>query len=333
MPVAAMQPAPAPAPVVVEETRVAYADSATGEAFVADAITVTQEAQPPLDAPAAVVVAEPSVLEPVAETVVAAAPVTPPVAPSVEAMPSSAYPQGMKPSAVPPATPVVAASNNRSGLLVGIGIPALVVVALIILYLLGKGAHVGPLAGFFVASATATATLVPTATTAAATSTPTPAPTVAVPAPVAGFQTFQAPDGSYGLNYPSTWITTGQTVQGINAQAFLAADFKNIFLVAPTSQMIPPSSYVMLAQSLGGQLGVTNITATGQPTTEKLGPNTWHKVTGTLTYQGTPYTATILGNDRPAGTFVLVYLAPTASFAMAEKTDFLVMATSLTFGM
>ena len=271
------------------------------------------------------VVATTSVPAPVAA--LAPTPVVPAVAAVAASESAPTTPIMPKATPIAMATPAPTSGGNRTGLIVGLGIPALVVIVLIILFFLGKGGT-GPFAAFLVA-----ATAVPTAT-AAATSTPAPTaiPTVAVPAPATGFTTFQAPDGTYGVNYPTGWLPTAQSLQGVSAEAFISTDFQNIFLVAPTTQTIPPSQYVTLATSLTQPLGVKNITVTGKPTTQTLGTTTWNKVTGTLVFNGTPYTATILGVDRTLGTFVVAYLAPTASYKTAETTDFIPMATSVSFG-
>jgi hypothetical protein len=226
------------------------------------------------------------------------------------------------------AMPSAPANNgNRAGLFIGLGVLVIVILALLALFFLGKGGT-GPFAALG-----ATPTPAPTATATATTTppTPTPVPTVAVPAPGAGFSTFQASDGSYGLNYPSGWLTTGESVQGETLQVFISSDTSDYFITLPSPQVIPASQYAALAQQFATGLGGTDIKISAQPTKVTLGSNTWNKVLGTLTYQSKPYSAAILGVDHGTGTFLVLYLAPTSSFKSVETTDFTVMATSITF--
>lgn len=258
------------------------------------------------------------------------APMAPTTPITLDAITSQAYPTGYQPphpADVPPPVTPPPARRGGSGALIGILAVVVIVVLLGGLALLGRNGS-GPLA----ALAAPTATAVPTATPLPPTPSSTAAPTLPVPAPGPGFTTFIAPDGSYGLNYPIDWVPAQQSASGITAQAFVSTDFANIFLVVPLTQTVPPSQYATIAEQVGQAAGVKDIKVTAGPTKVTLGATTWNKVTGTLSLNGKPYDSTILGTDRSAGTFLLVYLAPPATFASVEQTDFLPMATSITFG-
>lgn len=259
-------------------------------------------------------------------TTVPMAPTTPT---TLDAITSQAYPTGYQPPAPSDVPPAATPPTRRGGSGALLGILAVVVIVVLLggLALLGRSGS-GPLA----ALAAPTATAVPTATPVPATPSPTAAPTLPVPAPGPGFTTFVAPDGSYGLNYPLNWVPAQQSAGGITAQAFVSTDFANFFLVVPLTQTVPPSQYATIAEQVGQAAGVKDIKVTAGPTKVTLGATTWNKVTGTLTLNGKPYDSTILGTDRSAGTFLLVYLAPPTTFASVEQTDFLPMATSITFG-
>jgi predicted RNA-binding Zn-ribbon protein involved in translation (DUF1610 family) len=331
-PVSLEAPVPPPEPMVAATTVVEAESVTTTEDGVtessamlaADSVVVTPDSvtETTVMASESVVFTE----SPAAPPTPAAAP-EPPVAaapPVVAAPPAPTMP-------APAGTPPTAQSQRgvTGAVILGI-VAAIVVLGLLILYLLGRNGT-GPFASVApTAVPTATATSIPTAT---------PIPTPAVSAPAAGFQTFIAPDNSYGLNYPSAWTSTAQTVNGttgqIAFQLFVSPDGQDILLTLPLTSQVPAAQYPTLIQAFVGSLatGSSNIMVDPTTTTVTVGTRSWNEATGTLTYKNVPYKAIVLGTDHgtPATTFVIVELAPAATFASVETADFMPMAASVAF--
>ncbi len=311
-PVAPPEPAPpAPEPVVVTETVVA------AESVVTTSGGVTESA-------AAMV----------AETIVfAESPVTPPaLASAPESIPVAPMPSMPMPSMPMPAESVPALQSQRGiagAVIFGI-IAAIIVLALLILFLLGRSGT-GPFAAVPPTPVpAATATAIPTATAV---------PTPAVPAPAAGFQTFIAADNSYGLNYPSAWSSTSQTVNGttgqVTFQLFVSPDGHDLFLTLPLPAQIPATQYPALIQAFvtGFASGSSNVVVGQTTTSVTISGRNWTEATGTLNYKGAPYKAIVLGTDHgtPTSTFVVVELAPAATFTSVSTADFTPIVASVAF--
>lgn len=240
----------------------------------------------------------------------------PPTGSSPGAYPTGAYPPGMYPALAP--VKKKGANGLAIGLIVGV---AVVIVALIgsLIFLGRSGA--GPLATVThpTPQPTATPTLIPSP------------PPLAVPPAPAGFSTFNANDGSYGLNYPSDWSQTAQTTSGITSEQFSSPDARDVFLTIPLSGTVPTSKYQQFGENFATRSSATNIHFAAAPTSVTIGSNSWNKETGTFTFQGLAYACVVLGSDRSAGTFLAIYLAPKTAFSTVEAASFTPMVQSVTF--
>jgi hypothetical protein len=164
---------------------------------------------------------------------------------------------------------------------------------------------------------------VPTAT-ALPTATPKPGPVVP-----AGFSLFKASDDTYSIAYPSDWTTQGQSAQGIQEELFGSPDRQSVLGIIPFPNLLPTSEYTTILQGLAQ--GGTNLKVSPKVTHVKLGANTWNKQTATVSLQGTPFSAGLLGTDHNGATTFVLYLVPTAQLASVDKADFTPMIKSFTF--
>lgn len=232
--------------------------------------------------------------------------------------PTGAYPPGMYPTLAP------TAKKGANGLAIGLSVGVVVVIVAMLgsLIFLGRSG-VGPLARIAHVTALPTATVLPTMT---------PSPTaIAVPPAPSGFSTFTANDGSYGLNYPTDWAQTSQTVSGITTELFSSPDRLSNFISVPLTGIVPLNQYQQFGQSFASNAKATNIHFSATPTSVTIGANSWNKETGTFTFQGMPYSCVLLGTNRWDGTFFAIYLAPKGGFSATDTANFTPMAQSITF--
>jgi hypothetical protein len=217
------------------------------------------------------------------------------------------YPPGTSPYPQAPTLPPQKQGNN--GLIIGVVVAAIVVLALAgTLLVLGKSG-VGPLAGLG-----ATATPVATSTPVPPTATPTPN----VPA---GFKQFTSSDGVYSIDYPSDWIqqSSGDVEALSNGTDFVA------ILKAPSAE--PASRYPTILKSELDAFSATNEHVGTATKTATIGNNTWTTLsaTGTVSISGVgspiPSTFVLYGIDHSGVTYFILTIAPTST-ASHDNTSF-----------
>jgi hypothetical protein len=244
-------------------------------------------------------------------------PAWPPTAPGGYPPSQTGYPPDYRPA--PQLTPIAPKKgNNSTGLIIGIGTTIVVLALLGAFALLSKaGASTATTARHPIPTATVTPTATPTTGT--------------IPPPPAGFTTFKASDGSYGLNYPSDWTNTGQSQQGITLVIFGSPDAQDFFMTLPSPSQLPTSEYAKLAQVFAQGAGAKNIKISSHTSRVRYGSNVWTRVTGSMVFQNTNDNLVVLGTDHNGATMLLLYFAPSAQWSAVGKTDFVPMLTSFTF--
>lgn len=320
-----------------EPTVVADAAPVVETAAIIAAVPVVEAAPatPPIaEAPLVAEAAPMAEISDAPEPAPVAAPASPPAA---EAVPvAAAAPMPIAAATTPPAPtlpratpPAPARSPSRTSALAISLVIALLLVAAIALFGLGK-AGTGPLAGALGPTATPQPTATPTATPLP----PTPTPLAGVPTPAVGFTPFLSTDGAYALNFPNTWVTITQNIAATNttAQAFATLDTKDVCIVLPLSMTLTPDQFApTLQQILQNTPNATNVLINPTTTSVTLGANTWTKITGTFDYNGEPQDAVALVTPHDAGSYVLLYFAPTADFSTVETASFTPIVQSFTF--
>ncbi len=243
----------------------------------------------------------------------------------------AAAPQSYAPAptqAQAPTSVAAAPQKSNSGLVIGL-ISAIVVIVLLVagvgLFALGKNGQ-GPLASL---GPTATPTLTPTPTF---TPTPTATPVPTVPAPASGFATFTAADGSYGFNYPSTFLTSTQSTNGVNVS--LATDGTNIFGALNAGVTLTPAELPTLASSFFSSFSKASVTVSPTTQTITTGTNSWTEDDATFTFQGKPYKGAFylpISSASSSANVVVFAAAPAASYTSEYTSAFSISLASFTF--
>ncbi len=171
--------------------------------------------------------------------------------------------------------------------------------------------------------------------TAKATVTP-PSSTTVTPTAQAtqtNFSTFRSSDGSYTIDFPSTWGTRPLTAQGITAQLFGTVDQVDVFAVLPIKQTISSDKYPTIIQGFLGTGGVggTDVRVFPVTTSTTVKGATWTRLTAVFTLQNTPNSLIAYVTAHGSNTFALLFYAPDASFAGVDSSDFEPMAQSFSF--
>jgi hypothetical protein len=178
------------------------------------------------------------------------------------------------------------------------------------------------------AKPTATATVKTAATPTASTSvTPT------AQATQTDFSTFRSSDGSYTINFPSTWGTRPLTAQGITAQLFGTVDQVDVFAVLPIKQTISSDKYPTIIEGFLGKDGVggTDIRVFPVTTSVTIKSATWTRLTTVFMLQNTPNSLVGYVTTHGSNTFALLFYAPDSTFAGIDTSDFEPMAQSFSF--
>jgi hypothetical protein len=192
----------------------------------------------------------------------------------------------------------------------------------------------------FVVSACGTSTstgsgATPTATSAKTAATPTASTTITPTAQSTqtGFSTFRSSDGSYTINFPSTWGTRPLTAQGITAQVFGTVDQVDIFAVLPVKQTMTPDKYPTIIEGFLSKDGVGGTDVRVFPVTSStaIKGTTWTRLTAVFTLQSTPNSLIGYVTTHGSNTFALLFYAPDATFASIDTTNFEPMAQSFSF--
>ncbi len=339
-PVAAVvEPAATPEPVaaVVEPAATPEPVPAAAEpvAVAAEPVAVAAEPVAAVVEPAATPEPTPAAVEPVAAVVtpVAIPEPTPAAMEPVVATPApvAATPKSAAQPLPPP--PIAKVFENpppprqRSPLLI-----IILIIVVLLAIIAGAYALITRSGGTSTGAAVATATLAPTATLAI----PTPTLIAGLPTPATGFSQFASADGTYGLNYPASWVLTTQPVTTgtttTTAQIFANPDLSAALLIAPIAAQFDPKSYQTLIQTaFQGVNGATNVQISTQPTSSTLGANTWAELTGSFTYQGQSENAIALIGVHNQQTYVIAFYATNATFSTAQTDFFLPIAQSFTF--
>ncbi len=233
---------------------------------------------------------------------------------------------GYPPIFAPPPAP----QKNNSGLAIGLGIGAIVLVIALLGTLVAFGktgsgpfAFIGPTP---TPAATATPTVTPTPTL---TPTPTAPPTPIAPA---GFTGFVSPDGVYSMVYPSSWIQSSQTASGQTQEIFQSSDGFSGLVVVPVSGSIQTGAYGSYLKLVLQQTpGTSNVVVSSAVTSVTIGGNRWTRATGTFDLQGQAATANLYGVGHNGGTYIAIAIGVTSSFAAINKADFQVMLQNFTF--
>ncbi len=185
------------------------------------------------------------------------------------------------------------------------------------------------------ASATPTATAMITATvpplpTLTPALSPTSIPATGTPN---GFSTFRNSDGTYAIDFPSTWGTQPSTAHGVTAQLFGTTDQSAVFAVLPITQAVLPANYSTIIDGFAGSggLGSTDVRIFPVATTSTINTTTWARLTATFTLGGVPNSLLAYVASHGTGTFALLMYAPDAGFAQIYTAAFTPMAQSFTF--